>query len=227
MQGFMQRHFLDFVQRLAQNLGTHDFIELIDVFEIGPHWDRLERLCKDKIDAIDAERDREIEENRRAAAERATMAVFERLDPTLIKTLPSRREDRRDPMILVVDDDQLSRTLVANVLNSDFKVTSAKSGAEAITEYLSSAPDVLFLDIGLPDINGHEVLECVFQMDRDGYVIMFSGRKDQDNMMRALQAGAEGFVGKPFTRDKLFECVRKSPFVIKKSEALQKSRHAH
>jgi len=45
---------------------------------------------------------------------------------------------------------------------------------------------------------------------------MFSGKGDRDNIMKAVEMGAKGFVGKPFTREKLFQYIEKSPFVIEK-----------
>lgn len=223
MQGFMQRHFLEFIKRLAGELDAKEIVDLIDIFEIGTHWDKLSKLCNDKITAIDTEEERVIEEKRKAAADIATLEVFKKLDSHMISTIALRRSTREDISVLVVDDDQLARTLVGNVLKQDYHVAYAHNGTEAIEGYLKEAPDVVFLDIGMPDISGHEVLECLFQMDIEPYVIMFSGRKDKENMMKALDAGAQGFVGKPFTREKLFEYIQKSPYVTEKNRV--PSRH--
>lgn len=218
MQGVMQRQFVQFIQKYTAAIGDKSIVELCHVFEIGIHWKDIEFLCKHKVEQIDLEEQRLADEKRRNAADKATLEVFDTLDPTLIKTIKSRRGQRDDVIILVVDDDQLSRTLIGNVLNKDFQISFAKGGAQALAEYLNVAPDVLFLDIGLPDISGHKVLECLFQFDPQAYVIMFSGRKDKQNIIRALETGAQGFVGKPFTRNELFEYIQKSPFFIEKQE---------
>ena len=84
--------------------------------------------------------------------------------------------------------------------------------------YVNKAPDVLFLDIGLPDINGHEVLEKLFKLDPDAYVVMFSGNGDKENIMKAVELGAKGFVGKPFSQEKLLQYIQKSPFIQEKQK---------
>ena len=82
--------------------------------------------------------------------------------------------------------------------------------------YVNKAPDVLFLDIGLPDINGHDVLERLFKLDPQAYVVMFSGNGDRENVLKAVELGAKGFVGKPFTQEKLIQYIEKSPFIQEK-----------
>ena len=96
-------------------------------------------------------------------------------------------------------------------------------GQGALMGYVNKAPDVLFLDIGLPDIDGHAVLEKIFKLDPDAYVVMFSGNKDRDNVMKAVELGAKGFVGKPFTSEKLLQYIQKSPFI----QAKQKKEFDH
>lgn len=221
LQGFMQRQFMEFVQKLSAALAIENCDSLVEVFEVGIHWNKLEGLCQQKIYSANTEQETQ-EEERKLKTEKTTLSILEKLDITLIDNLAKRRADRKHANILIVDDDQLCRTLVGNVLRHDFEVHFAKNGAEALKEYLLCTPDVLFLDIGLPDINGHEILECLFQIDPDAYVIMLSGRKDKENIVRALETGAQGFIGKPFTRNKLFEYIQKSPFVAMKKNMDEK-----
>lgn len=216
MQGFMQRHFHEFVKKLSEAMESPQILDLVEIFELATHWSKLEAICTYKIEAIDKERQKEEEAKIREQAEQATLEILSQLDMGLIKNLPARREKRREPHIIVVDDDQVSRTLVRNVLGGEFHVECAKDGHEALKLYLQTAPDMCFLDIGLPDISGHDLLEIFSQIDPEHYIIMFSGRKDKENMMRALHLGAQGFVGKPFSRDKLLHYIGKSPFIEKK-----------
>ena len=78
-------------------------------------------------------------------------------------------------------------------------------------QYVTHAPDVLFLDIELPDITGHDVLQKVLEMDPDAFVIMLSGNGNKENIFKAMKTGAKGFVGKPFTKDKLLQYILKCP----------------
>lgn len=218
MQGFMQRHFVEFVEKLSIVVDMDNLADMSKIFEVGIHWEQLEVICKERIEEISRQAAEEEKEKIKASEEMATVEAFNKLDPEKIHSMSQRRSLREDALILVVDDDQLARTLVGNVLNQDYTVCFAHTGAEAIEKNVEYAPDVVFLDIGLPDVNGYNILEYLFLFDPDAYVIMFSGRKNKENIVRALEAGALGFIGKPFTRDKLFEYIKKSPFVIEKQQ---------
>lgn len=218
MQGFMQRQFTDFLQRLSNDLKNGSLLEVADVMEIGVHWPKLETMCQRKIEKIQAEQAHETEEKRKEVAEKTTLEVLETLDPQLVTTIAQRRQARPDPIVMVVDDDQIARTLVGNVVREKYDCAYAKDGKNALAEYVASTPDIIFLDIGLPDINGHDVLECLFQIDPAAYIIMFSGRKDKENIMRALEEGAQGFIGKPFTRENLFQHINRSPHLLNKQQ---------
>lgn len=220
MEGFMQRQFQAFVKKLSATLKTEDFSELIDVFEIGMHWNKLESLCAEKIKAIEAEQAREHEEIRKGMADKITLDVLSKLDPKRVSDIAARRSARNKPLVMIADDDKLTRALAGNVLRAEYDSIYALNGTEALQEYVTHAPDILFLDIGMPDIGGHEVLESLFQLDPDACIIMFSGRKDKATIMKSLEMGAQGFMGKPFTRNELFEHVRNSPYIqSKKSDA--------
>jgi CheY-like chemotaxis protein len=218
MQGFMQRHFRDFVKKLSDELKTEELLDMIDIMEVGVHWAKLETICQKKIEALQKEEKKQTAQKKKQATEKATLDVLGRLDPEMVSTVAKRREKRAAPLVMVVDDDQIARTLVGNVIRENYEWSYAKDGQSALTEYVTAAPDVLFLDIGLPDISGHDVLECLFQIDPGAYVIMFSGHKDKDNVMRSLETGAQGFVGKPFTREKLFQYMERSPHLAEKNK---------
>lgn len=122
---------------------------------------------------------------------------------------------KRDKLeILLVDDDAFSRRMVSNVLSGPFSIQAASDGWEAITMYLKHAPDIVFLDIDMPDINGHDILSKLFEIDPVAYVVMLSGFGHQDNILRAVKRGARGFIGKPFTKEKIFQYIHSCPPVM-------------
>ncbi len=223
MHGFMQRQFNAFLDNLARELNVDHFNDISAVFEVAIDAAKLERIFIAKQDAAHKIQQEKIKQALKADdehhndTERKTLDILDSLDPTMVATIAKRRAQRRAqrsaPVVMIADDDQLARTLAGNVLRDDYNLAYAKDGRSALTEFVESAPDVLFLDIGLPDMNGHDVLEHIFMLDPDAYVIMFSGRKDKANMMRALETGAQGFLGKPFTRQKLYAHVEKSPHI--------------
>lgn len=226
MQGFMQRHFMDFLKKLSKELETDDLSRLSDVMEVGVHWAGLEKICKDKIDCLERHQAQETEEKRKAEAEKSTLEALSTFNPDLVSSIADRRHHRKNPVVMVLDDDQISRMLVGNVVREKYDLIYAKDGKSGLAEYVAGAPDVLFLDIGLPDINGHDILECLFQIDPAAYVIMFSGRKDKENILKALEAGAQGFIGKPFTRDSLFQYIEKSPHIHEKGDTAENKKTA-
>jgi len=136
----------------------------------------------------------------------------------LVRSIGLRRKKRMVADILVVEDDAFLQRLVSNLFTKDFRVTSARSGADALDLYIQQAPDVMFLDIGLPDTSGHNILARILELDPDAYIVMLSGQGSRENVLHAMERGAKGFIGKPFTPEKLFSYVHKCPFVQEKQK---------
>lgn len=225
MDGLSRRQFKGFVKRLSDSIRLEMMArirklpDLTEIYEMDIHWGRLEKICKEKIEARRAVQEVETDEQCQLREQEARKAALFNMNPCMAATIAERRRKRRQVLVMVADDDQLSRTLFCQVLGHDWCLAAAVNGREALESYVENAPDVLFLDIGLPDMNGHRVLETLFELDKQAYVIMFSGRKDRENVLKALEIGAQGFVAKPFTRAKLIEYIMKSPFVQDKRSA--------
>ncbi len=129
------------------------------------------------------------------------------------------RAERENAQIMIIEDDAFSRRLVENVVKSQYQLTALETADLALATYAKIAPDILFLDINLPDVTGHELLEKIIAIDPKAYVIMLSGNADKDNILNAINKGAKGFIGKPFNRDKLFQYIDRCP-TIKQSQAV-------
>ena len=134
-----------------------------------------------------------------------------------------RREKREKPGILVVEDDPFSQRLVSKSLEDNFDIYAAVTGQEAVSAYIRHAPDMVFLDIGLPDASGLDVLLKIFEIDAQAHIVMLSGSGSRDNILKAVENGAKGFVGKPFTREKLLQYINKCPFVQAKQKITKAS----
>lgn len=90
------------------------------------------------------------------------------------------------------------RNLLEGVLRqSGFEVHTASDGREGVTVVRDTSPDVVTLDVGLPDIDGFEVLRRIRQFS-NAYVVMLTGRADEPDLLTALQAGADDYITKPF-----------------------------
>jgi len=148
----------------------------------------------------------------KAQADTARLAALNvPISPELIASLPKRRALRAHTSILVVEDDPFSRRLINLAISGDFAVSTAETAAKGILEYVTQAPDILFLDIGLPDVSGLDVLRRILAIDPEAYVVILSGNSQAENVMQAVRMGAKGFIGKPFAREKLYQYIRKSP----------------
>ncbi|HEX6056451.1 MAG TPA: response regulator transcription factor [Intrasporangium sp.] len=110
--------------------------------------------------------------------------------------------------VLVVDDDpRLQRTLTIALRAHGNDVVTANDGRTAIQAVKDDAPDVVILDLGLPDIDGTEVLRHV-RMSSRVPVIVLSARHDSDDKIEALDLGADDYVTKPFGVEELLARVR-------------------
>ncbi|NUO35253.1 MAG: response regulator [Dermatophilaceae bacterium] len=110
--------------------------------------------------------------------------------------------------VLVVDDDpQLARALRINLRARDHDVHVATSGAEALKTVAAVSPDLVILDLGLPDLDGVEVIHGVRGWS-DVPIIVLSGRGGGPDKVAALDAGADDYVTKPFGMDELLARIR-------------------
>lgn len=122
-----------------------------------------------------------------------------------------QRRKRRMPLhVMVVEDDPITRRMVTGTFKEQYAVITAVNAEEAVAGYLLHAPDIVFLDIGLPDASGLDVLYLLLQGDPRAYIVMFSGNSCLDNITRALGMGASGFVSKPFKRDRMQSYIEDS-----------------
>lgn len=110
--------------------------------------------------------------------------------------------------ILVIDDEAQIRKLLNITLQSfDYKVIEATTAKEGITAVSTHPPDLVLLDLGLPDQNGHEVLKHL----REWYsnpIIILSVQSDEEDIVRALDHGANDYLVKPFRTGELVARIR-------------------
>ena len=121
--------------------------------------------------------------------------------------------------ILVVEDDPPIRNLIATTLKThEYKYLLAKNGEEAILQASSYAPDVVFLDLGLPDIDGVEIIKRIREWSNMP-IIVISARSEDEDKIEALDAGADDYLTKPFSVEELLARLR----VMQRRIALLKS----
>ena len=111
-------------------------------------------------------------------------------------------------VILVVEDDAPIRNLIATTLRThDYKYLVAATGESAIIEASSHNPDVILLDLGLPDIDGIEVIKQIRSWSNVP-IIVISARSEDSDKIEALDNGADDYLTKPFSVDELLARLR-------------------
>ena len=110
--------------------------------------------------------------------------------------------------ILVVEDDSPIRNLIATTLKThNYKYLLAQNGEEAIIQASTHDPDVVFLDLGLPDMDGVEILKKIREWSNMP-IIVISARSEDEDKIEALDAGADDYLTKPFSVEELLARLR-------------------
>ena len=114
--------------------------------------------------------------------------------------------------VLVADDAKFMRMMLRDILIKDgFDVCAeAENGQEAINKYKATKPDLVILDITMPEVNGLQALKSIKEYDPDANCIMCSAMGQQATVMEALKVGAKDFVLKPFQPERVREAVVKA-----------------
>jgi len=111
--------------------------------------------------------------------------------------------------ILIVDDSKFMRMLLADLLTRNgFEVLEAESGEQAVKVFLEESPDLVTLDILMPGRDGIETLQDLRAQSPDARVVMVTALGMEDYIKRALDSGADGFILKPFSAEKVLETVQ-------------------
>ena len=113
-----------------------------------------------------------------------------------------------EPLVLVVDDEpQLRRFLRASLPTRGYRLIEAASGAEALTQAAARTPDLVLLDLGLPDLDGVEVTRRLREWSAVP-ILVLSARDQEIDKVRALDAGADDYLTKPFGTEELLARMR-------------------
>ena len=111
------------------------------------------------------------------------------------------------PLILVVEDDIAVARLIATTLDTQNYQMKAKNGAGALLDAASCRPDVMLLDLGLPDMDGVEVIRKIREWSNMP-IIVVSARTEDTDKVSALDAGADDYLTKPFSVEELLARLR-------------------
>ena len=122
----------------------------------------------------------------------------------------TRKKDNQAVRYLVVDDSVFARKSLAKMVESfgGKVVGEAGDGCTAITEYARTMPDLVLMDITMPQMEGIEAVERIVNEHPDARIVMVSSVGYQENIVAALQRGARHFVQKPVKPEVLYEVIK-------------------
>jgi two-component system chemotaxis response regulator CheY len=122
----------------------------------------------------------------------------------------NRKKDNQPIRFLVVDDSIFARKNLTKMIDTfgGELAGEAGDGCTAITEYNRTLPDIVLMDITMPQMEGIEAVERIVRQHTDARIIMVSSVGYQENILAALQKGAKHFVQKPVRPDVLYEIIR-------------------
>ncbi|SDG98201.1 two-component system, chemotaxis family, response regulator CheY [Alteribacillus persepolensis] len=114
--------------------------------------------------------------------------------------------------VLIVDDASFMRMMLKDILEkNDFTIAGeAKDGQEAVHLYKDTSPDLVTMDITMPEMDGIAALKEIKAMDANANVIMCSAMGQQAMVIDAIRAGAKDFIVKPFQADRVLEAIQKT-----------------
>ena len=113
----------------------------------------------------------------------------------------------KETILLIEDEPQIRRLLAITLESNDYKVLQASTGKEGILLAANHSPDLILLDIGLPDISGHEVLKEL-RLWFNKSIIMLSVQNSENDIVSALDNGATDYLSKPFRSAELLARIR-------------------
>lgn len=113
--------------------------------------------------------------------------------------------------VMIVDDAIFMRVMLKDILekNGYEVVIEAENGVDAIDKYKKVNPDIVTMDITMPDMDGIAALKEIKKLNSDAKIVMCSAMGQQSMVMEAIQAGAVDFIVKPFQSDRVIESLNK------------------
>ena len=113
--------------------------------------------------------------------------------------------------IMICDDAAFMRMMIKDILTKNgYNVAGeAENGAKAVEKYAELKPDLVLMDITMPEMDGIEALKKIKASDPSASVIMCSAMGQQSMVIEAIQSGAKDFIVKPFQADRVLESIRK------------------
>jgi two-component system chemotaxis response regulator CheY len=125
----------------------------------------------------------------------------------ILRAAAKERWTLNKPSVLIVDDQEFFRRLLRGLLGHDYNCYTAANAAQAIDLYAEHAPCLAFLDIELPDGDGHAIASLIKKHDPESFIVMVTGNNYVKDVEMARANKVQGFVAKPYNKLKIMEVV--------------------
>lgn len=124
--------------------------------------------------------------------------------------------------ILIVDDNDLMRTLLRGILRNENcqVIGEARNGSVALESIARNKPDIVFLDVVMPEMDGLEALQNIKSKYPEIVVVMITGNPSKENVEESIQGGASGFIIKPFNSAKVLDTLNRVILDVKPAAAI-------
>jgi two-component system chemotaxis response regulator CheY len=127
---------------------------------------------------------------------------------TLVVSSISRREQRAMKKVLIVDDSAFTRSIHNQIITSaGYQTLEAASGAEAVATFEKEKPDLVVMDLLMPDMDGMDAVRKILEIDADARIVICSVDRQRYRRKEAEEIGAVGFVSKPVNAAEMIELL--------------------
>lgn len=166
------------------------------VLDLGVEWDVFSSH-------ILAQKTYILEKSKREKAEKEQTFKTPQISRNIVEQHQKIRTQRHYPLLMIVEDDRFTQQLIATGLKSHCEIITADDVHRAAFLYQQRLPDMVLMDIELPDGNGAKLMEAICDADDDAFIVMLSAHSMKNQVLSCLHEGAKGFIAKPFKRGRL------------------------
>lgn len=138
-----------------------------------------------------------------------------------MEILKKQRIFRAEPHILIIEDQVFSQKMLLSALTHYTTYFTSTSG-DGLLLCMEKCPDIIFLDIELPDISGHDFAELIRKIDPDMYIVMVSSNHNKEDIEKAKQNHVNGYIAKPYKKSAILESIENFK-KLKKSKLLRQA----
>lgn len=202
------------IDQFMKAIAYVDVNTTFDILDFSVDWDDFQALVKNilPLPVVEPEKEKNTEDSqpkespKMVVPKKEPVGFLVKLDAQKIAAANPIRRNRGKPLILLVEDDLLYQKLVKVALDG-YEIVLAETAMQALVYYQRHVPDLVLLDINLPDGNGLNILQEITGADPLSYVVMLSGDTMREKIVMSLDRGARTFIAKPFNRKRLLDIV--------------------